>query len=112
MSGEGATWGVNQQRGSLLAAEEFNAAGGINGKVVKIIFEDSPSGIARNAVSAYSKLVHGNGIKFILGPLTIDELLAVSPLSVKDHVFLGGATLYAKPTAKFFYDLDRCRHRK
>ena len=102
LTGEGASWGVNQQRGSVLAAEEFNAKGGISGKKIEIIFEDSPSGIARNAVSAYSKLVHSNGVKFILGPVAMDELLAVAPMAVKDQVFLGGATYMPNAPRNFF----------
>ena len=102
LSGEGSSWGVNQQRGSVLAVEEWNVKGGIRGKQIKLVFEDSPSGLARNAMSAYSKLVHGNGIKFILGPVAMDELLAVVPAAVKDGVFLGGATYMPNAPRNFF----------
>ncbi|MBX7136900.1 MAG: ABC transporter substrate-binding protein [Oligoflexia bacterium] len=97
LSGEGASWGVNHQRGTLLAAEEFNRKGGINGRSLEVIFEDSPSGIARNAVSAYTKLTSNDHVKFILGPLMMDEMLALAPLSKRDGVFLGGATYMPNP---------------
>lgn len=102
LSGEGASWGVNLQRGIILAVDEVNASGGINGKKVDVLFEDSPNGIARNAVTAYSKLVSNNGIKFILGPVMMDELLAVAPMAQRDGVFLGGATYMPNAPKNFF----------
>ena len=102
LSGEGASWGVNHIRGTRLAAEEVNAKGGIAGKQIEIISEDSPGGLARNAVAAYSKLVHGNGVKFILGPVAMDELLAIAPLAKRDGVFLGGATYMPNAPSNYF----------
>ena len=102
LSGEGASWGINHQRASLLAAEDFNSQGGMGRPKIEILSEDSPNGIARNAVSAYFKLVHGNGIKFVLGPVMMDELLAVAPLAKRDGVFLGGATYMPGAPENFF----------
>jgi branched-chain amino acid transport system substrate-binding protein len=102
LSGEGSSWGVNLQRGVMLAVEEVNADGGINGRKVEVLFEDSPNGIGRNAVTAYSKLVSLNGIRFIFGPISMDELLAIAPLAQRDGVFLGGATYMPNASRNFF----------
>jgi branched-chain amino acid transport system substrate-binding protein len=102
LTGEGASWGVNHQRGALLAVQEFNARGGINGKKIEVEFEDSPNGLARNAVSAYSKLASGDGMKFILGPVMMDELLAIAPMAKRDGVFLSGSTYMPNAPSNFF----------
>jgi branched-chain amino acid transport system substrate-binding protein len=102
LSGEGASWGVNHQRASLLAAEEFNASSSSNGKQIEIIFEDSPSGIGRNAVAAYLKLTQIDKVKFILGPVMMDELLAVAPLARRDEVFISAATYMPNPPDNVF----------
>ena len=102
LSGEGASWGINFQRGIMLAVGEVNSSGGINGKKVEVLFEDSPSGLAKNAVTAYSKLVSSNGIKFIFGPVAMDELLAIAPMAGRDGVFLNGATYMPNAPRNFF----------
>lgn len=102
LSGEGPAWGVNHQRGSLLAVDEINAAGGVAGKQVRVIFEDSPSGLARGAVTAYRKLTAVDKVRFILGPLTMDESSALLPLAEKDGVFLMGATYFPRVSTNSF----------
>lgn len=102
LTGEGAAWGINHQRGTILAAEQRNAAGGVKGRQVKIVFEDSPGGLARSAISAYRKLVDLEGVRIILGPLMGDELLAIAPLSRRDEVFLVGATYMPALPDNFF----------
>ncbi len=102
LTGEGSSWGINHQRGTILAMEQRNSAGGIRGQKVEILFEDSPGGVARNAVSAYRKLVDLEKVRVILGPLMGDELLAVSPLSLRDKVFMVGATYMPRLPDNFF----------
>jgi branched-chain amino acid transport system substrate-binding protein len=102
LTGDGPSWGINHQRGTILAAEDFNATGGVNGKRIQLILEDSPSGSAKNAVSAYSKLVMRNRVRFILGPGTMDELLAIAPLAAKDGVIIGGSTYMPDAPTNFF----------
>lgn len=43
INGELKPWGVDSQDGALLAVDEINAAGGINGKQVQLLIEDSGS---------------------------------------------------------------------
>jgi branched-chain amino acid transport system substrate-binding protein len=102
LTGEGSSWGINHQRGTILAAEDFNASAGINGRKIQLILEDSPSGSAKNAVSSYSKLMMRDKVRFILGPGTMNELLAITPLATKDQVIIGGSTYMPNAPRHFF----------
>lgn len=102
LSGEGAAWGVNHLRGSELAAKEWNAKGGVAGKQVRLLVEDSPGGLARSAVSAYQRLRAQHGIQYLLGPLMGDELQALAPLVQKDQVVVVGATWMPELPENFF----------
>jgi branched-chain amino acid transport system substrate-binding protein len=102
LSGEGAAWGVNHLRGSELAAKEWNAKGGVAGKQIRLLVEDSPGGLARSAVNAYQRLRVQHGIQYLLGPLMGDELQALAPLVQKDRVVVVGATWMPELPENFF----------
>ncbi|MCB0324161.1 MAG: ABC transporter substrate-binding protein [Bdellovibrionales bacterium] len=67
LSGEGAAWGIASRRGVELALEEINAAGGLLGRPVEVLFEDD-QGDPKKALSAFQKLVDLEGINLLLGP--------------------------------------------
>ncbi len=67
LSGEGATWGEATRNGIELAVKEVNARGGIDGKMLEVIYEDDQSQPQR-AISAFHKLTDIDGVKFIIGP--------------------------------------------
>ena len=102
LTGAGAAWGVNHQRATILAVEEWNTRAGDTAPKFNVTFADSPNGLGRNAVTAYSQLVKVQQTNFILGPVMQDELLALLPRALKDGVFLMGAT-YAPSLAKNFF---------
>ncbi|MBU4369580.1 penicillin-binding protein activator [Candidatus Parcubacteria bacterium] len=83
LSGEGAAWGQASQRGIELAVNEVNENSGINGKKIKMIYEDT-QGRAPNAVSAYEKLTKIDKVRAIIGPLLQTEVSAIAPLTDKD----------------------------
>jgi branched-chain amino acid transport system substrate-binding protein len=41
LTGPAASYGIPQKNGAVLAVEEINAAGGLNGKKIEVIYEDS-----------------------------------------------------------------------
>jgi branched-chain amino acid transport system substrate-binding protein len=86
LTGQSAEYGVQAQRGAQLALDEINGAGGVIGRQLTVIWEDETSGKAERAVAAYRKLVHVDGVKFILGPSFQDGLLAIAPLAKTDGV--------------------------
>ncbi len=83
LSGDAAAWGQAAQRGIELAANEANKEGGINGRKIKVIYEDT-QGVASNAVSAYEKLTKIDKVEVIIGPLSQTEVSTIAPLADKD----------------------------
>jgi branched-chain amino acid transport system substrate-binding protein len=85
LSGNGAAWGQNAQKAIALATEEINSRGGIHGKQIQMIYEDT-AGDAKQAVSAYQELVSVDHATAILGPLTQTETASIVPLINQDNI--------------------------
>jgi len=66
LSGDGAEWGKNAQRGIQLAVERVNTQGGIKGKPLEVIFEDYRSSDFKLAASAAQKFISVDNVKAIL----------------------------------------------
>ena len=93
LTGPGETYGNVAVQAKLLAVQEINAAGGIDGRPLKLIIEDSKCN-ARDSITAYTKLTSVDGVKIILGTSCSGEMLGAAPLAEKDGVimFYGLAT--------------------
>lgn len=83
-TGNVAIYGITTEQGMMLAADEINANGGINGKKLVLKSEDD-KGDATEAVNIYSKFVE-EGVNAILGPVTSKPALAVAENSVADNI--------------------------
>lgn len=66
LNGEQQPWGLDSKNGTELAVEEINAAGGINGKKIQLITEDTGSK-AEGGKSATEKLVSEDKVLCVLG---------------------------------------------
>jgi branched-chain amino acid transport system substrate-binding protein len=87
LSGDVAVYGVEAQRGILLAIEEINAAGGVGGKKIVLISEDD-EGNPEKTVNAYTKLTTQNRVKIIIGSLTSGCTQAMTALAQTQKVLL------------------------
>ena len=87
VTGPGETYGNVAVRSKQMAADEINAAGGINGRRLELVVEDSKCG-AQDAITAYKKLTSVDGIKIILGTSCSGAMLGVAPLAEADGVVL------------------------
>lgn len=83
-TGNVAIYGITTEQGMMLAADEINANGGINGKKLVLKSEDD-KGDATEAVSIYSKYVE-EGVNGILGPVTSKPALAVAENASADII--------------------------
>ena len=92
-TGPGETYGTVAIQAKQMAVEEINAAGGINGRMIELIVEDSKCS-AQDAITAYNKLTDVDGVKIILGTSCSGAMLGAAPLAEKDGVvmFSGLAT--------------------
>ena len=91
LTGVAESYGNPLLQAKLLAVEEINAAGGINGRQLKLIVEDSKCA-AQDAITAYNKLTDVDGVKIILGATCSSSTLGAAPLAEKEGVILLSAS--------------------
>jgi branched-chain amino acid transport system substrate-binding protein len=101
LSGPVKGWGVPVANGMKMAAEEINAAGGVNGRKIKLVIEDSGYDPKR-AVLATQKLIDRDQIFSMVGPMGSPTVLAA-----QDLVLEAGVTqLFPLTAAEFTFKLD------
>lgn len=79
MTGSEATFGQSTDNGIKLAVDEINAAGGINGKTIRLITYDD-KGDAREAGTAVTRLTTKDGVVAVLGEVASGLSLAGAPV--------------------------------
>lgn len=87
LTGNAAKYGQATKNGIDLALEEINHRGGINGRTIKAIYEDSQAD-PKMAVSVFQKLTTIDKASFILGPLASSSVLAVAPIANRKRVIV------------------------
>ena len=87
LTGTGETYGTVAVQSKQMAADEINAAGGINGRMLELVVEDSKCN-ALDAITAYQKLTNVDEMKVILGTSCSGAMLGVAPLAEDDGVVL------------------------
>lgn len=87
LTGEAAKYGLNTKNGIEIALEEINRKGGVKGKKVSIIYEDSQAD-PKKAVSVFQKLTTVDKVSFFLGPIASSSVLAVAPIANKKKVII------------------------
>ena len=87
LTGDLAVYGQSIKNGADMAVAEINAAGGVNGKQVEIIYEDN-KGEAADTVSALHKLADIDNVPVILGAVVSTNTLAIAPLAEESEVVL------------------------
>ena len=101
LSGPIKTWGVPVLNGMKLAVEEINAAGGINGRKLRLIAEDSAYD-PKKAVLASQKLIEKDKIFAMVGPMGSPTVIAS-----QDILFDAGVLqLFPLTAAEFTYKFD------
>ncbi|MCX7854387.1 MAG: ABC transporter substrate-binding protein [Anaerolineae bacterium] len=108
LSGDVATFGASTRDGALLAIEEWNAKGGLLGRQIEAVVEDSQCE-AEPAASAANKVISQDQVKFIIGEVcskasipvseiaTANKVVQISPTSTNPKVTIDEAG-NAKPT--------------
>jgi branched-chain amino acid transport system substrate-binding protein len=85
MTGPQATFGQSTHNGIMMAADEVNAAGGINGRKVKILSEDDQSK-QEEAANAVTKLISQNNVVAVLGEVASSASIAAAPICQSNKV--------------------------
>jgi branched-chain amino acid transport system substrate-binding protein len=87
LSGSVAFYGTESRDGALLAIDEINAAGGLNGKKLTLIAEDD-EGQADKSLNAFTKLTTQNNVSFVLGSSTSGATKSMTALAQQRKVIL------------------------
>lgn len=85
MTGDAAMYGNFQRDAAQMAADEINAAGGINGKKIELVQLDDASK-PNVALNAMQKLLNETKPVVVLGPDWSGNTLAVAPLAKQNKI--------------------------
>lgn len=99
LTGNSAAWGEQGKYGIELAVEELNAKGGIKGRHIEVVYEDSKA-VPKDAVSAVRKLISADKVPAIIGDIVSATTLAVAPIVEKEKVVLMGISCSAPPISQ------------
>lgn len=84
LTGENASYGISVRNGAQVAVDEINAAGGVNGMKLELVFEDDEAS-PEKAKNAFSALMD-KGIHVMLGATTTDATIALGELTQKENM--------------------------
>jgi branched-chain amino acid transport system substrate-binding protein len=90
LTGGAGKLGQMMLEGSQLAVEQINAAGGVAGRKLDLLSEDSQA-LARNGIDGFRKLVDVNGAPIIITGWT-SVSVAIAPLATQSKVYLLSAS--------------------
>lgn len=79
LTGPVPTFGVSTRDGALLAIEEWNAKGGVNGRKIVAVVEDSQC-TPDPAVNAANKVIDQDKVKFIVGEVCSKASIAIAEI--------------------------------
>ncbi len=94
LTGDAAIYGNEIKKGMDMSLEEINQNGGINGKVIKIIYEDD-AGDAKTGVSALTKLIKVDKVPVVIGGAMSSVASAIAPIAQQNGVVLLSPTATA-----------------
>jgi branched-chain amino acid transport system substrate-binding protein len=99
LSGPVAQYGKEGRNGMQMKVDEINAAGGVNGRKIRLVVEDNGYD-PKKAVLAAQKLVTSQNVFAVLGHLGTATNLAVLPFLIENKVF----NFLPQGASREFYD--------
>ncbi|MCX6803069.1 MAG: ABC transporter substrate-binding protein [Candidatus Diapherotrites archaeon] len=87
LTGNAANFGENTKIAIQMAVDEINTQGGVEGRRLKIIFEDGKC-TAQDAITSAEKLISVDKVSAIIGGLCSSEALAIAPIAEKAKVVM------------------------
>lgn len=80
LNGDYSVLGQNIVKSARIAVDDINAGGGINGRQIELLVEDSGLD-SKTGLSAGQKLINVDGVRYIVGGMSSNGTLAVAPLA-------------------------------
>ena len=87
LSGGAANFGASTKGGYALAAKEINDRGGVDGRMIELVYEDGKCA-GKDSASAAQKLIAVDKVRYIVGMICSGEVLSVAPISEQSKVLL------------------------
>lgn len=91
VTGIGESYGTVIVQAKQMAVDDINAAGGVDGRPLELIVEDSKCN-GQDAIIAYQKLTDVDGVRIILGTTCSGAMLGAAPLAEEEGVVLFSAS--------------------
>src|ERR1035437_10724366 len=91
LSGGAAQYGISIRNGFQLAADEINAAGGINGNKLQLVIEDE-QGKKEEAINVFKKLIFQDKVLMVFGPTLSNSAFAADPIANAAKVVVFGTS--------------------
>ncbi len=85
MTGKDATFGTSSHEGTQLAIDEINAAGGVLGKKIQLILEDTQCKAGESA-TVVNKLISRDGVVAVLGEVASSRSLEAAPICQANNI--------------------------
>jgi len=89
MTGRAGRYGIDSVSGAEIAMEEINAKGGVNGRMIDIIFNDSKANPAYS-VKVAKRYITEDKVNFLMGVVSSAVGLAVTEVSKENKVIFVG----------------------
>ena len=80
LSGPAGQYGQSIKNGFELAADEINAAGGVHGDKIQLLFEDE-AGKKEQAIDVFKKLIFQDKVVMLFGPTLSNSAQAADPIA-------------------------------
>ena len=87
LTGDAAVYGEPVENVTKLAVKEINASGGINGRPLEVIYEDSLCD-GKGAATAMQKLANVDKLEFVIGGFCSSESLGAAPIANEHKIVL------------------------
>ena len=108
LTGKEAAFGQSSHKGTLLAIEELNAAGGVLGRPLKLITEDNQTKAGESA-TATRKLISRDQVVALLGEVASSRSLEIAPIAQSSKIpMVSPASTNPKVTAVGSYVFRVC----
>jgi len=91
LTGPIAKYGVPIKNGFVLAAEEINAKGGINGNKINLVIEDE-QGKKEEAINVFKKFIFKDKVISIFGPTLSNSAFAADPVANANKTVVFGTS--------------------
>jgi branched-chain amino acid transport system substrate-binding protein len=85
LTGKEAAFGQSSHKGTLLAIDDLNAAGGVLGKKLELVYEDNQSKPGESATIA-RKLISRDQVVALLGEVASGRSLEAAPICQQNHI--------------------------